>query len=197
VIGHAHLDERAGLKPADRRLRNAVGPGQIGLGCAFAKTLQCLRPLMGCQRRRQPNFTPRALARARPSPVRAAMRSRSNSASQTVALLRSKTGRPGGLGGLKLSSPSFAPKNLADPYGSGSVPPSSSQVTTWSVNVTPHDVARLAVAVEIGGPNDDARQSHNDPSIISVGQLCRSSSAKMTRPKAAAPVATAIIIHNS
>ena len=52
VIGHAHLDERAGLKPADRRLRNAVGPGQIGLRRAFAKTLQCLRPLMGCQGRR-------------------------------------------------------------------------------------------------------------------------------------------------
>src|SRR5262249_25074979 len=67
--------------PANRGLAHTVGARQIGLHSALREPLESLLALVGCQLLTgRPNFTPRALARLRPSSVRARISSRSNSA---------------------------------------------------------------------------------------------------------------------
>lgn len=73
--------ERAGCtQSADGRLRNTVRPRKIGLHGALREALHRFLALVGDRLGGRPNFTPLAFARARPSPVLARIKLRSNSA---------------------------------------------------------------------------------------------------------------------
>src|SRR5262249_34128139 len=73
--------ERAGSRePANRGLAHTVGARQIGLHSPVSEPLYSLLALVAVSLTGRPNFTPRALARLRPSSVRARISSRSNSA---------------------------------------------------------------------------------------------------------------------
>jgi hypothetical protein len=93
VVGFGSpLCRRTGAKPPYRRMRDAESAGDIHQALTCFATLQRLLPLMRRQLPRSPHMNATALARARPSAVRARISSRSNSASPSTVSINCPCG---------------------------------------------------------------------------------------------------------